>query len=715
MTLSTQVLIGLGLGIFTGVFVGEMAAPLDVIGSGFVRLLQMTVLPYMTVSLIGGIGRLTPAQALQMARRAGAILVVLWASVLAVIPLIPLAFPAWESASFFSASLVQDESSFNFVEAYIPANPFHALSASVVPGVVLFSVAMGIALIGVEKKDTLLAVLESVLETLAAVTNGVVRLAPYGVFAIAASAAGTMDVGELGRLQVFLAAHVTLCLLLAFWVLPMLITSLTRLTYLQVVRQSRDALVTAFATGNMMVVLPLIAERTKALLREGGIDDPNADSAAEIIVPASFNFPTQGTLLSLGFVLFAGWFTGAPHSLTQYPNLLGSGLVSLFGGVYVGIPFLLDLFRIPADVFRLFVTIDVVTGRFGTLLSAMQTVTLAVLGGAAMCGQLTIRRGRLLTLAVASVAMALALLIGIRVFFTSAIDSAYTGYRVFVKMELSSPPVPSKILRSLPDPLPRRADRSRLDDIEARGFLRVGFLRDALPWAFVNDAAELVGFDIDMAHLLAKSLDISIEFVRLERGAEYRALRDGRIDIIMSGIGLTPDRTRRATFSRSYQDTTLAFIVKDHQREAFSKRSDIYANQRSLKIAVPGFGYIEDRLRAELPNADVSKLTSPREFFTAEPGTFDALVYSAEAGSAWTLVYPSFSVVVPLPNPVKIGNAYPVAEGDPELLAYLNAWIDMQRSSGTIDRLFGYWMEGKVGDRRGPRWSIIRDVLGWVD
>ena len=76
MTLSTQVLIGLGLGIFTGIFVGEMAAPLDVVGTSFVGLLQMTVLPYMTLSLVGGIGRLTPAQAFSMARRAGAILAI---------------------------------------------------------------------------------------------------------------------------------------------------------------------------------------------------------------------------------------------------------------------------------------------------------------------------------------------------------------------------------------------------------------------------------------------------------------------------------------------------------------------------------------------------------------------------------------------------------------------------------------------------------------
>ena len=46
MTLSTKVLLGLALGIFTGIFFGEMVAPLRVGGEVFIQLLQMTVLPY---------------------------------------------------------------------------------------------------------------------------------------------------------------------------------------------------------------------------------------------------------------------------------------------------------------------------------------------------------------------------------------------------------------------------------------------------------------------------------------------------------------------------------------------------------------------------------------------------------------------------------------------------------------------------------------------
>ena len=53
-----RVIIGLILGVFTGLFFGEIVAPLKIAGDIYIRLLQMTVLPYVLVSIISGLGRL---------------------------------------------------------------------------------------------------------------------------------------------------------------------------------------------------------------------------------------------------------------------------------------------------------------------------------------------------------------------------------------------------------------------------------------------------------------------------------------------------------------------------------------------------------------------------------------------------------------------------------------------------------------------------------
>ena len=59
MTFTKQILLGLFLGIFTGVFLGEFASPFSVGGNVYIALLQMTVLPYIVVSLISNLGRIS--------------------------------------------------------------------------------------------------------------------------------------------------------------------------------------------------------------------------------------------------------------------------------------------------------------------------------------------------------------------------------------------------------------------------------------------------------------------------------------------------------------------------------------------------------------------------------------------------------------------------------------------------------------------------------
>ena len=203
-SLSTQVLIGLALGVASGLFFGELLAFLGVIGDTFILLLQMTVLPYVTVSLIVGLGRLTYPEALSLAKKCSVFLLLLWMLALALVLVMPLAFPDWPTAAFFSTSLVEERKGFDFLKLFIPANPFNSLANTIVPAVVLFSIVMGVALIGIENKQGLLEPLSILLNTLTRLTNYVVALAPVGVFAISANAAGTMQMEELWRWQVYL-------------------------------------------------------------------------------------------------------------------------------------------------------------------------------------------------------------------------------------------------------------------------------------------------------------------------------------------------------------------------------------------------------------------------------------------------------------------------------------------------------------------------------
>jgi Na+/H+-dicarboxylate symporter len=268
LSLSSQILIAMGLGIGAGVFFGDYCAFLKIFGDAFIKLLQITILPYITISMILGIGGLTPDQAKLMARKAGILMLIFWAISFVMVLLLPLSFPEWESAAFFSSSILEPPKKVDFLDLYIPSNPFSSLANNVVPAVVLFSILMGIALMGMKNKETLLQALDTASQALIRMTNLIVSLTPLGVFAITASTAGTMTVEEFGRLQVYLISFNVAAIFLTFWILPMLVAPFTPFKYRDIIGLTRDSLVTAFTTGNLFVVLTVLTENCKNLFEK---------------------------------------------------------------------------------------------------------------------------------------------------------------------------------------------------------------------------------------------------------------------------------------------------------------------------------------------------------------------------------------------------------------------------------------------------------------
>jgi Na+/H+-dicarboxylate symporter len=713
MSFTNRILVGLGTGILAGIAVGEYATLFQPVADAFVKLLQMTVLPYVTLSIVKSIGSLQPAQARALGLRAGAVLAVLWLVGLGFAFLIPLAFPQIETAMFFSTSLVERRPPFDFVDLYIPSNPFHSLANNLVPAVVLFSVIVGAALMTVERKQVLLDVLETAAEAVSRVTRLITRLTPYGLFAIAASAAGTMNVEQLGRLQIYLAMYVTVGLLVSLWVLPGLVAALTPIPLREIFRESRDPLITAFVAGDLFIVLPALIAASQTLLARHARDSPGVTDLPDVLVPASFNFPHTGKLLSISFILFAAWFADAALPLTEYPRLAITGFLAFFGSLSAAVPFLLDLFRIPADTFQLFLASGVVNARVGALVAAVHTLTVALLGSCAVGRVLRIRRGPLLRYAVVTAVLTLGVVGGSRAVFANFLRPHYSKGQELARMHLPQHPVEAVILKTPPADEPPDSDPV-LESIRTRGVLRVGYLTDALPFAFFNASGNLVGFDVELAHRLAAELGVGLEFRPVERAKLQERLSNGYCDLVMAGVAVTTRRAETTLFSSSYLDETLAFAVPDHARDSFA-RWDGIRDLPSLTVAVPDVPHYRQVIQARLPRAQLRTVGDLSAWFAAWDPAVTAIALPAERGSAWTLVYPQFSVVVPEPGIVKVPLAYPLARRDQEFASFINTWIDLKRKDGTIQAAYDYWVLGRDSSPRPARWSILRNVLHWVD
>jgi Na+/H+-dicarboxylate symporter/ABC-type amino acid transport substrate-binding protein len=714
MSFSKRIFVGLFLGLLVGLFFGELVLPLKVVAEGFVKLLQMTVLPYMTVSIISSLGSLSIQEAKTLGLRAGVVLVGLWMIGLIFCFLFPIVFPHMQTASFFSTSLIEKPSSFDLVGLYIPSNPFNSLANSVVPAVVLFSLLLGIALIGVERKQVLLDVLKVASQAISRVTRFVVSLTPYGMFAIAATVAGTLSLEQMGRIQMYIVIYMAVALLLTLWVLPGLVSCFTTIRTGEILSATRDALVVAFMAGDLLIVLPTLTEMTETILKRHEPEDPQSNTLPQIIIPASFNFPHIGKLLSLSFILFAAWFTNSSVPIAQYPRLALTGLVTFFGNLNAAVPFLLDLFRIPADTYQLFLATAVINSRFGTLLAVMHTVVIALLGSTAVAGKIKWQPLRVGNYAIVTLVLLVVVFGGSRLLFRHVLNLQYHQDEVLMNMKLLMASPPSEIFKTLPPVSDTSLPAAILDRIRSRNAIRVGIEPTRIPYSFYNRRGELVGLDVEMAHTLASELGVRAEFmpIHIMKEMEQR-LSDGTCDIIMSGVAVTTRRAAQTNFSIPYLDETMAFVVPDYLRNEFVDW-DTVRRKGSISIGVPNLPYYLDKMHQQLPQAKLVPIDDISYIFSSSSKKFEVAVLGAERASAYSLLHPQYSVVIPGPEIFKISLAYPLAGRDQYWVNFINTWIRLKQNDRTIDTLYDHWILGKNSTPFHPRWSIIRNVLGWI-
>ncbi len=718
-SLTFRIVSGLVLGILTGLFFGERAIGLQVVADIWIGLMQMTVLPYVMVSLIAGLGQLDAELARRLAVKGGLLMLLFWGIAFVVITAMPMAFPEIQTASFFSAHSSEQGATFDPVSLYIPSNPFHSMANTIIPAVVIFSAAVGVALIGMPKKAALIESLVTFLEALSRVTRFVVGLTPIGVFAIVAVTAGTMTWAEITRLEAYFVVYIVASLYLALWVIPVMISMLTPFRYLEVFRYSREALLTAFIAQNVFIILPMLIDASRKLFEDHRINSKDTESLSEVIVPVTFNFPNTGKLLSLLFVPFAAWLADSAMDLARYPEFLFIGLGSYFAKAQVALPFLLDTQRIPQDLFQLYLPTGIINGKFDTMVSAMNLLAFSVIGTAALTGTLKVSFGKILRFVVISSILLVLAVSGTRLFLAATIDTGYDKDEIILAMDLIETPAATRVYRSR-DELPTGyADSQSLDmpvpeRITVRGVLRAGYIPGRLPFTFTNDHDALVGFDVELLNLLAREMGVRLEFIPLNWETLSDQVNSGEVDIVGT-MPLSTQMMMDLDLSDAYLPGELSVIVRDHRRKQFESIETIRA-LGDVTVAYPGpLEYIRSRVDSTFAPMQIDWRVIGRfeEFFEQEGDEIDALVVEAETGTAWTLLHPEYATVVPKSTRLTVPLGFAVAWGQHDFAAMLGRWLSAKKSTGELQAAYDYWILGEGAVEKPPRWSIGKDVLGW--
>lgn len=82
-----------------------------------------------------------------------------------------------------------------------------------------------------------------------------------------------------------------------------------------------------------------------------------------------------------------------------------------------------------------------------------------------------------------------------------------------------------------------------------------------VPWEFVNQRGEFVGFEIDLITEAARRLGHTVEVVNIPFNGLFSAVQSGRIDVALSSITITEKRLASVSFAQPYYDSAQSLTV----------------------------------------------------------------------------------------------------------------------------------------------------------
>jgi Na+/H+-dicarboxylate symporter len=701
------ILIGAFAGVLAGVLFGQRTGILEPVGSAYAKMLQIAVYPYLVCSLLLGLGRLTPGMAQRLLRASWRVYLFMWALTFASIWLLARAIPAPPPPSIVVAGTGPSE--IGLLDLVIPANLVQVLAQNYVPAVVVFAIIYGLAIYKVERKAALLEVLEAIQAASVTIWRWIVRLAPIGVFALFAAFAGSIEPKNLAGLVLYVGLFLVGTLLLAFVILPAVIAAVAPVGHRELLRELQPALVLAVVTTLSVVALPYIQQAAERIASKASC--PEGDERAGVIkttLSLSYVLAQLGNYFIYLFMLYEAFDHKLRLTLAQQVLLplwtllsgLGSPSATVDGVVFLG-----GWLHLPPSVLEVFIETWTVTRYGQVVLSVMGFGFVTILIPLIYFDKIRWpRRG-----AVRNFALVCALLGGAAVAGTALRPLLLTP----ADNDLLRLTLDDSLVRGLKVTLRRPGDDQgdaassdipTVGSIQSSGVLKVGYSPMIIPFSYLNDKGDLVGFDIAYAYELAHDLHVRLELIPFDWQTLAHDLAERRFDIAMAGIYETDYRLQSLTVSRFYFQSPPALIVRSDRANQFLSREAIIAMPR-LRVAVFDDPVLIPMLRFLLPNAEVEIVTNYDQL-PAIADRIDGAFWTLQQAGSWAEVHPGYTAVAPTDMGTPILFVYLMPPGASSLRQYMDQWLELKASAAFRATQLDYWIKGKPRQSRLPRWNL---------
>lgn len=269
-----QIVVGIILGLIFGIVAPNYVSNVSFIGTIFIQLLKLVLIPLVFFSLLSGICNIGNLQ--QLRSIGGRILTYFittsFFGALIGVSLAMILQPGkgvTDLLDTVDASSVE-ASTYSFVETFaswIPSNIFESLYNFDMVPIIFFTLFLGICLLAViDKIPNTVVIIQEGNVIFTKMTDYVIRLSPIGIFALVANMVPSLTGGMIEGILLFIITDLLGCAILFVIVFPILIKTLTKLSVIKFYKKIAPAMVVAASTTSSAATLPVSMKIAKEKL-----------------------------------------------------------------------------------------------------------------------------------------------------------------------------------------------------------------------------------------------------------------------------------------------------------------------------------------------------------------------------------------------------------------------------------------------------------------
>lgn len=232
-----------------------------------------------------------------------------------------------------------------------------------------------------------------------------------------------------------------------------------------------------------------------------------------------------------------------------------------------------------------------------------------------------------------------------------------------------------------------------IDRIIERGSVNVGVILDSPPYGLLDANQQPDGFDVEVAKLLGQYLGVEVNIVSLVGANRIPFLLTNKIDLVIAGMGITPERAKQISFSIPY--SSIDNVVYAPKDTVIASAEDLVG----LRIAVVR-GSAQDTIitrdldgRAEIMRFD----ENPSVIQAMLTGQVDAAALTAILGDPAFARSPEAGIERKY-TLLQQSNGIGLRKENTELLQWVNTFVYYIKSNGELDKIYKKWWERPLPD-----------------